>query len=95
MCTDAGTDAEAHFRQGLIQDNSKHRAAFPPPDTPPGFWVLGFPDEAACELAEEAAVAAADAAAAAAEALAAAEAAIAALPAPPEYGTKGSESSAR
>uniref|UniRef100_A0A7S3R6Q2 DNA endonuclease activator Ctp1 C-terminal domain-containing protein n=1 Tax=Dunaliella tertiolecta TaxID=3047 RepID=A0A7S3R6Q2_DUNTE len=67
----------AKFQEDLIQENSKHRAQFAPPQTPPGFWELGFPDEAACELAAEAAEKAAAAAAAAAEAVAAAEAALA------------------
>ncbi|KAF5827285.1 hypothetical protein DUNSADRAFT_991 [Dunaliella salina] len=67
----------AEFQEGLIQENSKHRALFAPPQTPPGFWELGFPDDAARELAAEAAEEAAAAAAAAAEAVAAADAALA------------------
>lgn len=51
---------------------------YAPPQTPDWYWELGFPDEAACELAAEAAEAAAAAAGAAADAVAAAAAALAA-----------------
>jgi len=33
------------LRQQLRQDGSRHRYRHAPPDTPPGFWKVGFPGD--------------------------------------------------
>ena len=36
---------QRHQRRRLVQEGSRHRYRHAPPNTPPGFWKVGFPGD--------------------------------------------------